>query len=176
MRLFLQLTVLPIAKAFLTSLDLGLQSFFFSGLTLPPSYFLRPHFGCLSFFFSTDAHWGSLGVSLFVLQGLMCALHCRWALLSVVSGASHFGPWSGSAAWMQRSDSALPRWTPSTSGVRCWENGGQAPGNWGRGFVPEGIPVPDYSGPTLAARCAGDNKAWIQTTPHTQTFALMKLN
>ncbi|KAG8298403.1 hypothetical protein J6590_016300 [Homalodisca vitripennis] len=41
------------------------------------------------------------------------------ALSSVLSEASYFGPWSGSAAWMQGSDSALPRATPSTYGTLC---------------------------------------------------------
>ncbi|KAG8241266.1 hypothetical protein J6590_038947 [Homalodisca vitripennis] len=46
-------------------------------------------------------------------------------------------------------DSALLRSALGTSGFRCWEYGGRAPENWGRGSVLEGIPVPDFYGPLL---------------------------
>ncbi|KAG8334841.1 hypothetical protein J6590_081598 [Homalodisca vitripennis] len=63
---------------------------------------------------------GSPGSVPVMFQVLMCASHCRWSPSRVLSDASYFGPWSGSAAWMQESDSALPLGkTPSTYGILC---------------------------------------------------------
>ncbi|KAG8284236.1 hypothetical protein J6590_107429, partial [Homalodisca vitripennis] len=76
---------------------------------------------------------------------------------SVFSEASYFGPWSGSAAWMQGSDSALPRATPSTYGILCVSVLGKQ--RFGLQRYTRSRPM---NGPLLAARCAGDKKAWTE--------------
>ncbi|KAG8286548.1 hypothetical protein J6590_056869 [Homalodisca vitripennis] len=55
---------------------------------------------------------------------------------------------------MQRSDSALLRSAPGTSGFRCWEYGGRAPGNWGRRLSPRGYTRSRFFRAALVARCA----------------------
>ncbi|KAG8331589.1 hypothetical protein J6590_038396 [Homalodisca vitripennis] len=70
---------------------------------------------------------------------------------------------------MQRSDSALLRSAPGTSGFRCWEYGGRAPGIWARGSVLEGTPVPDFSGPPLSHDALVNLKYGIAKT-HRQRY------
>ncbi|KAG8302847.1 hypothetical protein J6590_023190 [Homalodisca vitripennis] len=65
---------------------------------------------------------------------------------------------------MQRSESALLRSAPGTSGFRCWEYGGRARGNWARGLVLEGTPVPDFSGPPLPHDALRLRKEFLPST------------
>ncbi|KAG8318473.1 hypothetical protein J6590_001584 [Homalodisca vitripennis] len=157
-------------------LGLSSLSLFFSELTLLAFFFFSaPHYGCPSTFFR-PAHAGESWECPCLVAGTDVCLALPMALSSVLSEASYFGPWSGSAAWMQGSDSALPRATPSTYGTLCVSVLSK------RRFGPRGTGVGaspllreedlqgytrsrPMNGPLLAARCAGDKKSMdCQTT------------
>ncbi|KAG8314895.1 hypothetical protein J6590_082509 [Homalodisca vitripennis] len=100
-------------------LGLSSLSLYFSELTLLAFFlFSTPHYGCPSTFFRT-VHAGESWECPCLVAGTDVCLALPMALSSVLSEASYFGSWSGSAAWMQGSDSALPRATPSTYGTLC---------------------------------------------------------
>ncbi|KAG8300443.1 hypothetical protein J6590_076414 [Homalodisca vitripennis] len=135
--------------------------------------FSTPHYGCPSTFFR-PAHAGESWEFPCLVAGTDVFLALPMVPSCVLSEASYFGPWSGSAAWMQGSDSALPRATPSTYGILCVSVLGK------RRFGPRGTGVGASSllreedlqgytrsrpmnGPLFAARCAVDKKMDCQT-------------